>query len=264
MAAVVSLLAVIVMSLLITKVGAVALALTGISQEAARFQARSAVSGAGFTTSESERVVDHPARRQVISLLILLGGAGLLSSVATIVLSFAGDNSARTNLARAGVLAAGLVVVWLVTRSQRFDRVLTHVIQRVLCTTTDLEVRDYASLLHVRDGWTITELQVQDEDWVADEQLRQLDLPEEGVLVLGIHRTDGRWIGAPTGETRVRPGDTAVLYGRRDTIAELDQRLRDASGDDRRAASRSGFAEYRRHQQTLDRTTNERSPTPSD
>jgi len=71
MAAIISLLIVVALSLLITRVATVALTLTGMSREAARFQARSAFSGVGFTTRESEQVMQHPVRRRIILLLIL-------------------------------------------------------------------------------------------------------------------------------------------------------------------------------------------------
>jgi len=63
-----------VISLLITRVATVAFVLTGMSQEAARFQARSALTGTGFTTTESESVVGHPVRRRIVMALMLLGG----------------------------------------------------------------------------------------------------------------------------------------------------------------------------------------------
>ncbi len=66
MAAITTLLVVVAVSLLITRVATVILTATGMSREAARFQARSAFSTAGFTTRESEAVVDHPIRRKVI------------------------------------------------------------------------------------------------------------------------------------------------------------------------------------------------------
>lgn len=53
-------------SFLITRVTTVALTVTGMAKESARFQARSAVSGVGFTTSESEAVVNHPLRRRIV------------------------------------------------------------------------------------------------------------------------------------------------------------------------------------------------------
>ena len=64
MLALISLFVVVLASLLVTRVAAVMLTLTGLSAQSARFQARSAFSGAGFTTSESEAITNHPVRRR--------------------------------------------------------------------------------------------------------------------------------------------------------------------------------------------------------
>lgn len=88
MIAIISLLLVICISILITRIATVALAHTGLSKEAARFQARSAFTGAGFTTHESERVVNHPVRRRIILSLMLLGNAGVVTAVSSSMLTF--------------------------------------------------------------------------------------------------------------------------------------------------------------------------------
>ena len=62
MFAVISLLAILSLSLLVVRIGAVALMMTGLSQEVASFRALSAFSGAVFTTGESELVVATPDR----------------------------------------------------------------------------------------------------------------------------------------------------------------------------------------------------------
>jgi hypothetical protein len=76
------------MSSLVTRMAAMALALTGMSGEAARFQARSAFTGVGFTTREAEEIVWHPVRRRIVMLLMLLGNLGVGAVVATLMLSF--------------------------------------------------------------------------------------------------------------------------------------------------------------------------------
>ena len=81
-----SLLVVVLLSLLITRIAMVALVATGLSRSAARFQPRSAFTGAGFTTSEAESVVNHPARRRIV---MLLGNAGLAAVVASLMIGFA-------------------------------------------------------------------------------------------------------------------------------------------------------------------------------
>ena len=65
MVAIATVVVVMLVSLLITRVATVALTLTGLSREAARCQARSALSGTGFTTPEA--VVAHLVRRRIVS-----------------------------------------------------------------------------------------------------------------------------------------------------------------------------------------------------
>jgi uncharacterized protein with PhoU and TrkA domain len=74
--------------------------------------------------------------------------------------------------------------------------------------------------LHVRHG-----------DWVAGRSLGELRLRDEGVMVIGVHRGDDDYIGAPGKETRIRPGDTLVVYGHEDRLAELDERSLGSAGD---------------------------------
>ena len=71
MIAIFSLLLVLVLSLLITRIATIALTYTGLSRQSAKFQARSAFTGVGFTTSESEKVVNHPVRRRVLLIRIM-------------------------------------------------------------------------------------------------------------------------------------------------------------------------------------------------
>jgi len=78
MIAIISLLMVLVFSLLITRIATIALTYTGLSRQSAKFQARSAFTEVGFTTSESEKVVNHPVRRRILLLMMLIGNAGIV------------------------------------------------------------------------------------------------------------------------------------------------------------------------------------------
>lgn len=76
-----------------SRIATIAITYTGLSREAARFQARSALTGSGFTTSESEKVVTHPVRRRIILLLMLLGNAGIVAAISSLILAFLGQQS---------------------------------------------------------------------------------------------------------------------------------------------------------------------------
>src|SRR3954447_10798427 len=151
--AVVTVFVVLLASLLIARVGAVALMLTGMSHESSRFQARSAFFGVGFTTAEAEAVVGHPVRRRIIAWLILLGSAGVISILGSLVISFGGE---RDTLGHVGILLGGLVVV-------------------------HLEVRDYAPVLELEGGYAVAELLVEPQDWIAGRCLGAVTLRDEGV-----------------------------------------------------------------------------------
>src|SRR3954447_16893687 len=242
MVALVSVLAVVLLSLIITRVATIVLAMTGMSRESARFQARSALSGVGFTTSEAESVVNHPVRRRVVMVLMLLGSAGIVTVVATLVLSFANTDAAQKGT-RLGIVAIGLLVLWVLARSAWIDRRLSRLIALVLTRVTSLDARDYAALLHVAGDHTVSELAVEPEDWLAGRTLRELDLRDEGVVVLGVTRPDGGYVGAPRFDTVIAAGDTLLVYGHGSRIAELDRRPRGELGDREHEAA---VAEHRR------------------
>ncbi len=242
MIAVVSLFAVAVVSLLITRVATVAFVLTGMSQEAARFQARSALSGTGFTTAESESVVNHPVRRKIVMTLMLLGGAGILTTFATLVIGFA--NATRGEAySRLGAMLLALTGLVVLSRSRWFNRALSPLVTRLVNRYTDLHARDYAELLHLGGRWGVGQVAVRGDDWLAGKSLKVLDLRAEGVAVLGVERADGSYLGAPSFETRVAAGEILLLYGRADRLSELDHRPAGAAGD---AAHRDAVADQRR------------------
>jgi len=219
------------LSLVITRLATTALALTGLSWEAARFQARSAFTGTGFTTKEAEKVVEHPVRRRIIMVLMIARSAGLVSIVVSLILSFAGGDGEMSRVYRLLWLVAGVVVLWILARSHYVERYLSRIIERALRRWTDLDVRDYASLLKLSGKYTVKELQVREGDWLAGKKLRRCRLNDEGVTVLGIYRSDGSYVGAPKADTEIYPEDTLILYGRGKTLRNLDKRRADHSGD---------------------------------
>ena len=158
MTAILSLLVVVTLSILITRIATIALTQTGLSKESARFQARSALSGAGFTTSESESVVSHPVRRRIITILILLGNAGIVGAASALILGFVGNSESSSATFKIVVLFAGLTILWALAQSQWLDRRLSRLIEWALCRYTRLEVRDFSSLLRLSGEYRIVEI----------------------------------------------------------------------------------------------------------
>lgn len=230
MIAVILLIVTLVLSLTITRIGAVALTLTGISAESARFQARSAFSGVGFTTTEAEAVVNHPVRRRIVMLLMLLGNVGVATVIAALMISFLKTSQSGNWSRNLLLLAGGLIGVWIAGRSRWLDQLLSRWVANGLRRWSALDVRDYVGLLRLAGEYAVLELQVQEGDWLAGKSLAALNLPDEGVLVLGVQRPDSTYIGAPIGTTGVCPGDVLIVYGPISRVTELDERRAGRAG----------------------------------
>ncbi len=231
MIAILSLLLVVTLSVLVTRIAAIALRHTGLARQTARFQARSAFSRAGFTTKESEKVVNHPVRRRIILTLMLLGNAGIITAVSSLMLAFVG--SADEGMAlwiKVVLLMGGLALLWAFASSQWFEQILSRLVDLALKRFTRLDISDYEGLLHLAGDYKIVELGIADGDWLDGQPLRVVRPADEGVLVLGIAKANGEWLGTPGGDSAAHSGDTLIVYGRTETIRELEQRR---AGDDR-------------------------------
>jgi hypothetical protein len=222
--AIATLLIVVLLSLLVTRVASVALVLTGMSPDVARFQARSALTSTGFATAESEQVVGHPARRQIVFTLMLLGNAGLVTTVASLSQSFATAEGAGSLARRLALLIVGLLALVLVARSPRLAAASSRVIERLLRRYTSLDVQDYAGLLHVGSDYSVNRIRVPDGHWLAGRPLSDSRLTDEGMLVLGVEREDGVYLGAPRGDTCIEPGDRVLVYGPTASLGALHDR----------------------------------------
>jgi len=233
----ISLLMVILFSIIFVRIGAVALEMTGLSKEVAAFQAQSAYTGVGFTTSESEYVVSHPVRRKIIRILMFVGSAGIASAIAMLFLSFVGKTQ-EESIYTLVYLVVGLILLYIFATSKLVDKGLRYIIKNMLKRFTKLRIYDYELLLGISKGYSIGQFKVRRNSWVANQKLGDLKLNEEGIIVLGIHRKfkDREvFIGAPRGDTLIKPGDLLVCYGPDDIIKQLSHRIKGKRGDEEHA-----------------------------
>ena len=256
MTAIGSLLVVLTLSFLITRLATIALTLTGVSRDLARLQAVSAFTGVGYTTGESERIVEHPVRRRILILLMIIGNAGIVTAVTSLILSFTGVQQTEEGVVRLFWLAIGVALLWRAATTQWVERGMDFVMRWALDRWTRLRPVDFNELLDLSGEYGVREMAVEPGDWVEDRLLEDLELSDEGIYVLGIHRPDGGYVGVPRGETRVEAGDRLVLYGRRDGLTELDDRSTGERGDaaHQRGRERQSVERSRQRREADERT----------
>lgn len=231
-------------SLIVIRVGTMALMLTGLSREAARFQAHSAFTGVGFTTVESETIVTHPVRRHLTMGLMMLGNIGMATVIATLTATLLSESTSENWGLSLLVLAAGILVLYALFKSPWIESQLNRPIAWALRQFTQLDVRDYVSLLELSSGFAVTEMLVEPDDWVAGKTLVELGLAREGILILGIRRHNGVYLGAPSSSNRIEANDTLVVYGPIERLEELDSRYRGRAGDQAHEKATREYDDY--------------------
>jgi len=229
MIAVFSFVLVILVSMLVVRGGAVALKLTGLSWDVASFQAQSAFTGVGFTTSESENIVSHPARRRVIQAMITLGSIGVSSALVTVVVTFttAGDDIQQRTWWMLGCLL-GLVVA---VRSKALDKAFIPLVTRLLLRSSKLRILDYEELLRMDKGFSVAQLTVEPDSWLIGGPLKELALNQEGILVLNVRRRSGSVLAAPQPTVQLEAGDTILCYGLEGDLGGLVKRPAGSEGE---------------------------------
>ena len=117
----------------IVRIAGVVLEHSGISRQVSRFQAVSALTGAGFTTSESELLLQTPERRKVVSALMITGSVGLGSLIATVVVGAFGISGSAAGLAgQVAAMAGALLFLRFVLLTSWADRLICGLASRWL------------------------------------------------------------------------------------------------------------------------------------
>jgi hypothetical protein len=223
MGAALSVFVILSVSIFVIRLASVALRITGIPDESARFQALSAFSGTGFTTREAETIINYPVRRKIISLMMVIGNIGLVSVFATVVVSLVQtDGNTDAILRQVFWLALGLGLIWFIVLNKTADRILCAQIAKLLATTTLLGTRPYQKLLQISEGYSVCEHPVSDEWAVADTSKLEEVLKDSGLLLLRAKAKDGQ-SSASVVEPLENLG-SLVLFGPDDGHDQLAQR----------------------------------------
>ncbi|MEM9167857.1 MAG: TrkA C-terminal domain-containing protein [Planctomycetota bacterium] len=210
-------------SLLLVRAGAVALTMTGLDRQTAIFQALSAFFGVGFTTSEAEMVVRHPIRRRVIQHLIIAGNIGLTSALGTVIVTFVREDASLDShpIVRVGLIALIVFSIAALARVGPLMRPIDLLARLTLRSAGYVRPTDYEVLLRTHKGYGVAEITVEPGHWAIGRSLRQANLTRWGVMIVGILRSDGDYVAAPSSRTEVLERDELIAYGRTDMIAQL-------------------------------------------
>jgi len=209
-----------VLSMAFTQMAAGALIATGLPPEVATFQARSAFSGAGFTTTEAENVVNHPARRRIIGTTMFVGNLGTPTLVVTVLVGFLAPGPGNTT-ERTLVVLSGLAFAFLTIANKPAQRYLAKVGQRQARKRILPRLEDRTNeLFVVEDDFIVGSVRVADDPEPTVRSLRGMDQALPKVKVLGVRHGES-FLGVPPVDVHLDVGDEIVVYGRREDIDRI-------------------------------------------
>lgn len=203
---------------LIVRVGAIALEMTGMEKSKARFQALSAFSGTGFTTREAELIVNHPRRRKIAMYLMISGNAGIVSVIATFVLSLR-ESGIRPSLNLA-IIAASIFVLYRIASHQKFAKKLTSKIRETLREKLHFEKVHVEELLRQSEGYGVASVLIGKGSKIVGLTLAQSGLTKRDLMVISIER-DEEVIPVPKAQNKIQVGDRLICYGKLENLRRL-------------------------------------------
>jgi hypothetical protein len=216
MVAIVSVGAVLLLWRFIVVFGTAVFETSGLSPQAAGFEARSAIVGAGYTTSQSEPVVRNPSARRAAGILVVFGYFGPTTVLALLGVGFVVPTN--EDLSQRGVVFVAVLVVFLLDRLGIIRAVGARparaVARRWVARSTFEEWIDVGDHM-------VASLIVPSDSSRAQELLPLLDTIGTQVLAIERGADVETIVRSGTEPVEPHPGDRIVLFGQRSALEPL-------------------------------------------
>ncbi len=216
-----------IMLWLLIEIIAIVMKLTGLELSKARFQIISILTHTGFTSRESELIVQHPTRRKIASILMVVS---YVAQITLITLLFdVLNNATKSLLSISIVLSVVLVLILISTQVESFSRGFDRFAERLLRN----KIKKINSnnridqLLNLSPEFSIYELIVDTDSFICRKTLRELHLKEHFIQVLKIDR-GSEMIDFPLADMQILAGDRMIVYGKIEALTNLIMNGNDA------------------------------------
>jgi len=219
---------VVVISVIIVRIGAIAFQLTGLEWSLAKFQALSCFTGTGFTTREAEFVTGNPQRRRIASVLMVLGHAGLVTLIATFANSLRPTTvmpkftipflhtiipSNLLPLINLIIIIFAAYTIYKIFTHSKFATKLTDVLRARIIRKEIVKPVTFEELLIATGGYGVSSIEVCKDSSVLNKKLFDSELRQHDITVLAMER-EGQIIPNPSADTKILLGDRLICFGK--------------------------------------------------
>jgi len=204
---------------LLVEVLSIALKVTGLDLEKARFQVISIITHTGFTTRESELITQHPTRRKIVQVLMLVSYVTTATFISIIISAL---RSHQEFMFFALLAAIALVLIILLFRNKKMLNRLEAVIEKQL----EKQMNNFSKnktveeVLRLNDEYGVAEFIIDEKSSLLGLTLKNSGLKQSYIQVLNIDR-GSHMVHFPKNDFIFQLGDKVVVYGLINSIKEL-------------------------------------------
>ncbi len=214
----------IIVYLMIAEVFVMLFRITGLTDEKARFQVISMLTNSGYTTKESELVLDNQKRRKLARLVMMFGYSFTVTIVSTVVNIFIQSRNSITGsiIAFVPIIFGMILISWFFKKNRWTNTLLNNIITKIASrlyydknTNPIIIIDKYGSMVMAK-----IELKMVPKELDGIE-LRESNIRSEyGInIVLKKTKKDGETL--PRKDTRFNTGDTVVVMGSEKNIRDV-------------------------------------------
>lgn len=200
---------------------ALGLRMTGLDREKARFQVVTIITGTGYTTNESELMTQHPLRRKIAELLMLIsyvGQAVIIGAIFTIATEVANGKNIG-----AGLFFLLLIIIILVGVTKNtwvIQKIEKLIEKRFIIKSKNNKTRTVDQVLKLNEDYGVVEFLIEGGHPLVGKSLIESNLKKNQIQVLNIER--GSYIiQFPQKDSHFKEGDKVVVYGKLENIKKV-------------------------------------------
>ncbi|WP_163102053.1 TrkA C-terminal domain-containing protein [Peribacillus alkalitolerans] len=187
--------------------------MTGLDSKISRFQVISMLTGTGFTTEESNSIIDHPVRRKIGAFLILFGAFSLAVIISSI------SNMLANNLRILELTFAIFVLIVLVilSRIPRVKKYFKDKLHTEMEEHYDIWEHPMKEVLFLDEDDIVSEVIITEDSDLVGKKTREIVTREEDINLLFVKRGKIK-IRKEIGKETLHEGDQLFLYGNKKEI----------------------------------------------
>ncbi|MGG5252272.1 TrkA C-terminal domain-containing protein [Neobacillus sp. SM06] len=203
----------IVIILAVIEINVVLFTLTGLDHRISRFQVISMLTGTGFTTGESELIIQHPIRRKLGAFLILFGAF----SLAVIISSISNMLSKNLFTKEIASIAGILIVLMLILKLPSLQKKLASRFEGEIKKAYDLKDLPIRDVFLNEEEDCFAEISIHPSSFLIGKTLSDLFEGEMDLNILFIKHGDIQ-IRQKRQSTELQAGDLLIVYGNKPLI----------------------------------------------